>query len=80
MIVRLARRELVWIKVTRHPTAEWVAQQITDAFPWNEAPGYMIRDQDGIYGATVRRRLHAMSIRDKPIALDHHGKTGPRRD
>jgi hypothetical protein len=38
VIVRLARRELVWINVTRHPTAEWIAQQITEAFPWNEVP------------------------------------------
>jgi len=50
VIVRLARRELVWINVTRHPTAEWIAQQITEAFPWNESPRYLIRDQDRIYG------------------------------
>jgi hypothetical protein len=40
IIVRLDRRELVWINVTPHPTAEWVARQITEAFPWNEAPCY----------------------------------------
>jgi transposase InsO family protein len=68
VIVRLARRELVWINVTSHPTAEWIAQQITEAFPWNEAPRYLIRDRDAIYGATVTRRLRAMGIRDKPIA------------
>jgi transposase InsO family protein len=68
VIVRLARRKLVWINVTPHPTAEWIAQQITEAFPWSEAPRYLIRDQDGIYGAAVARRLRAMGIRDKPIA------------
>src|ERR1700751_5159215 len=68
VIVRLGRRELIWINVTAHPTAEWVARQITEAFPWNEAPRYMIRDHDRIYGAVVRRRLRAMGIRDKPIA------------
>jgi transposase InsO family protein len=68
VIVRLARRELDWLNVTRHPTAERIAQQITGAFPWNEAPGYLIRDRDGIYGAAVRRRLRAMGIWDKPIA------------
>jgi transposase InsO family protein len=68
VIVRLARRELVWINVTAHPTAEWIAQQVTEAFPWNEAPRYVIRDRDGIYGAAVTRRLRAMGIRDKPIA------------
>src|ERR1700756_2138377 len=53
IIVRLARRELVWINVTAHPTAEWVARQIAEAFPWNEAPRYMIRDRDRIYGSVV---------------------------
>jgi transposase InsO family protein len=68
VIVRLDRRDLVWINVTAHPTAEWVARQITEAFPWNEAPRYMIRDRDCIYGPVVTRRLRAMGIRDKPIA------------
>jgi transposase InsO family protein len=68
VIVRLARRELVWINVTRHPTAEWIARQITEAFPWNEAPRYLIRDRDAVYGTAVVRRLRAMGIRDKPIA------------
>jgi Integrase core domain len=67
--VRLDRRELVWISVTTHPTAEWVACQITEAFPWNEAPRYMIRDRDRLYGAVVTRRLRAMGIRDRPITL-----------
>src|ERR1700737_2241487 len=68
VIVRLHRRDIVWINVTTNPTAEWVARQITEAFPWDEAPGYMIRDRDRIYGAVVTRRLRAMGIRDKPIA------------
>jgi transposase InsO family protein len=61
VIVRLDRRDLV-------PTAEWVARQITEAFPWDEAPSYLIRDRDQIYGAVVTRRLRAMGIRDKPIS------------
>jgi transposase InsO family protein len=68
VIVRLHRRDLVWINVTTSPTAEWVARQITEAFPWDEAPRYMIRDRDWIYGTVVTRRLRAMGIRDKPIA------------
>ena len=68
VIVRLNRRDLVRINVTAHPIAEWVARQITVEFPWNEAPRYMIRDRDCIYGAVVTRRLRAMGIRDKPIA------------
>jgi transposase InsO family protein len=68
VIVRLDRRDLVWINVTTNPTAEWVARQITEAFPWDIAPGYMIRDRDRVYGTVVTRRLRAMGIRDKPIA------------
>ena len=68
IIVRLDRRDLAWINVTTNPTAEWVARQITEAFPWDTVPGYMIRDRDRIYGTVVRRRLRAMGIRDKPIA------------
>jgi hypothetical protein len=68
IIVRLNRRELVWINVTTRPTAEWIARQITEAFPWDEAPCYLIRDRDRVYGVLVKRRLRAMGIRDKPIA------------
>jgi len=68
IIVRLDRRDLAWINVTTNPTAEWVARQITEAFPWDTVPGYMIRDRDRIYGTVVTRRLRAMGIRDKPIA------------
>jgi transposase InsO family protein len=66
IIVWLGRRDLAWINVTTHRTAEWVARQITEAFPWDGAPGYMIRDRDRIYGRVVTRRLRAMGIRDKP--------------
>ena len=48
--------------------AEWIARQITEAFPWNDTPRYLIRDRDQIYGTIVTRRLRAMGIRDKPIA------------
>jgi hypothetical protein len=67
VIVRIDRRDLVWINVTTNPTAEWIARQITEAFPWDGAPRYMIRDRDRIYGAVVTRRLRAMGIRDTPI-------------
>jgi transposase InsO family protein len=68
VIVRIDRRDLVWINVTTNPTAEWIARQITEAFPWDRVPRYMIRDRDRIYGAVVTRRWRAMGIRDKPIA------------
>ena len=44
-----ARRRLLWFAVTRQPTAEWLAQQITEAFPWDSAPAYLVRDNDGAY-------------------------------
>jgi hypothetical protein len=75
VIVRLDRRDLIWVSVTRHPTAEWIARQITEAFPWNEAPRYLIRDRDRVFGAIVTRRLQAMGIRDKPIAPARLGRT-----
>src|SRR5712692_1738403 len=68
VIVRLDRRDLVWINVTTNPTADWIARQLTEAFPWDEAPRYLIRDRDRIYGTVVTRRLRAMGIRDKPTA------------
>jgi transposase InsO family protein len=76
VIVRLVRRDLVWINVTGSPTAEWIARQITEAFPWNGAPRYLIRDRDQVYGAAVRRRLRAMGIRDKPIAAGSPWQNG----
>src|SRR5467141_3848297 len=68
VIVRLDRRDLVWINVTTNPTAEWIARQTTEAFPRDDAPKYLIRDRDRIYGSVVTRRLRAMGIRDKPTA------------
>ena len=68
VIVRLDRRVLVWINVTTNPTAEWIAGQLTEAFPWDEAPRYLIRDRDRIYGSVVTRRIRALGIRDKPTA------------
>ena len=53
MILKHDRRRLVSVNVTGHPTAEWVARQIIDAFPWDAAPKYMIRDRDAIYGNAV---------------------------
>jgi hypothetical protein len=59
VILRHQRRRLISLSVTANPTAEWIARQVTDAFPWNEAPDYLIRDRDGSYGHAVTKRLTA---------------------
>ena len=68
VILRHERRRLISLSVTDHPSAEWVIRQLTDAFPWDEAPDYMIRDRDGCYGLAVTKRLAAMGIRDHSTA------------
>jgi transposase InsO family protein len=68
VILRHERRRLISLSVTDHPTAEWIAQQITEAFPWGEAPTHLIRDGDSRYGQLVRRRMAAMDIRYHPTA------------
>ncbi|MEQ9487953.1 MAG: integrase core domain-containing protein [Alphaproteobacteria bacterium] len=68
VILNLERRKLVHLAVTANPTAAWTAQQITEAFPWDEAPCYLLRDQDCTYGAIYKYRLEAMGISDTPVA------------
>jgi transposase InsO family protein len=68
VILRHERRQIVSVGVTSHPTAQWIARQIGDAFPWDETPRYLIRDRDAAYGHAMRRRLQAMGIRDRPTA------------
>jgi len=53
-------RQLLWFAVTRHPAAEWLAQQIVEAFPWNAAPTYLVRDNDDAYGQAFTSRVRAM--------------------
>jgi hypothetical protein len=48
------------VRVTKHPTAEWLAQQIVEAFPWDTAPRYLIRDNDGAYGQAFTNRVRRM--------------------
>jgi transposase InsO family protein len=60
------RRQILWVGVTGHPTAEWLAHQIREAFPWNTAPAYLLRDNDGKYGEVFRQTIRRMGIRDRP--------------
>ncbi len=68
LILRHARRQMLWVGVTAHPTAEWIARQLTEACGWEPAPRYIIRDRDRVYGELFKRRLRAMGIRDRPTA------------
>ena len=68
VVLRHDRRALVHFAVTAHPTAEWVAQQITEAFPWDTAPSILVRDRDAVYGACFKKRVRTMGIRDRPTA------------
>jgi len=68
VILRHERRRLISLSVTDHPAAEWIARQITEAFPWDSAPSHLIRDRDASYGHAVAKRLAAMGIWDHPIA------------
>ena len=64
VVIEHARRRVVHFNVTAHPTAKWVAQQLTEAFPFESAPKYLIRDGDAKYGFTVQRRIDALGIKD----------------
>jgi transposase InsO family protein len=68
LILRHSRRELLWLGVTARPNAHWIARQLTEAYGWQQAPRYIVRDRDGVYGDIVIQRLRAMGIRDRPIS------------
>jgi hypothetical protein len=68
VIFQRARRRLIRIAVTSNPTAEWIAGQVTEAFPWDTAPRHLIPDRDDAFGAAYMRRIRAMGIRDHPVA------------
>jgi transposase InsO family protein len=61
------RRRIVHVNVTEHPTAQWIAQQIVEAFPWDTAPRYLLRDRDSIYGEVFQDRVAHMGIEEVKI-------------
>jgi transposase InsO family protein len=62
------RRQILWFGVTAHPTAEWIANQVTEACGWQQAPRYLVRDRDAAYGEVFIRRFRSMGIRDRPTS------------
>jgi hypothetical protein len=68
LILQRDRRQILWLGVTAHPTAEWLARQLTEACGWNFVRQYLIRDRDRVYSEYFTRRLRAMGIHDRPTA------------
>jgi hypothetical protein len=69
LVLRYERRQLLWLAVTRNTTGEWLARQITEAFPWDTAPKYLIRDHDRAFGVAFKAQVRALGIRDRPISF-----------
>ena len=69
LIVRHDRRRIVHFNVTTNPTAQWTARQIVEAFPFEEAPRFLLRDRDGIYGQDFQDRMENMGIEEVLIAF-----------
>ena len=68
IVLRHDRRQIVHFNVTMHPTAQWTAQQIVEAFPFDEVPRYLIRDRDGTYGHQFREKVKGLGIDEVVIA------------
>jgi len=62
------RRRVLYFNVTEHPTAEWTAQQLVEAFPWESPPRYLLRDRDAIYGNQFRKRVRSLGMKECPTA------------
>ena len=69
------RRRIIHTAVTEHPTAAWLSRQVTEAFPWDTAPRYLLRDHDASYGSYFRNRVEAMGITEVVSAPEHLGRT-----
>ena len=68
IVVRHERRRIVHFNISESPTAAWTAQQVVNAFPYDTAPKYLLRDRDSIYGEVFVRRVEGMGIKQKLIA------------
>jgi putative transposase len=68
VVITHERRKVVHFNITDSPTAEWTAQQVVNAFPYDTAPKYLLRDRDCIYGSAFVRRIEGMGMEQKLIA------------
>jgi transposase InsO family protein len=76
LILGHGRRQILWLGVTAHPTAEWIANQLTEACGWEQIPRYLIRDRDACYGSIFVRRVRSLGIRDHPISAPSPWQNG----
>ena len=76
LIMGHGRRQILWFGVTAHPTAEWIANQLTAACGWEQTPRYLLRDRDGAYGEVFIQRVRSMGIRDRPTSPRSPWKNG----
>ena len=68
VVLSLARRRVLHVNVTAHPTAHWTAQQLVEAIPWTSPARYLVRDRDGIYGSALQKRVEGLGLVEVPIA------------
>jgi transposase InsO family protein len=68
VVLSLKRRRVLHVNVTAHPTAEWTAQQMVEALPWETSARYVIRDRDRVYGTEFRQRVAGLGLHEVPIA------------
>jgi len=78
LILKHGRRQMFWLSVTAHPTAEWIVRQLTKACGWDSVPRYIIRDRDSVYGEIFKRRLRAMAFVIGPPRRNRHGRMATR--
>ena len=74
IVLRHDRRAIIHFDVTENPTQVWLARQMTEAFPWDTAPGYLLRDRDASYGKSFRDRIQAMGINEVVTAPRSPGR------
>ena len=70
------RRRLLWFAVSHNPTAEWLERQISEAFPWDSAQKYLVRDHDRAFGVAFKARVRAMGVRDRPTSYRSPWRNG----
>ena len=78
-IIRLERRHLVWTNVTANPTADWIDRQITEAFPWDQAPQHPHSGQRGLVWPCWERTSCGHGIRDDQMRRGRLGRMVTRR-